>query len=140
MRIIKKYFNLIICVFFVLTVLFQILLLNDSVKEKVSTIYRLESQYVYSEQKLPKGNVLIEISSPDSNVYVLQNGETIADFSKKECRIDVFDNSVIEIDGRNSETDSEIKIKSISNNLEGYYENKVKISRNIVILGRFFVK
>ena len=140
MHIVKKYFKLVICFSFVLTVLFQILLMNDSVKEKVSTIYRLESQYVYSEQKLPKGNVLIEISSPDSNVYVLQNGETIADFSKKECRIDVFDNSVIEIDGRNSETDSEIKIKSISNNLEGYYENKVKISRNIVILGRFFVK
>lgn len=140
MRIIKKYFKLIICFSFVLTVLFQILLMNDSVKEKVSTIYRLESQYVYSEQKLPKGNVFIEISSPDSSVYVLQNGETIADFSKKECRIDVFDNSVIEIDGRNSETDFEIKIKSLSDNLEGYYENKVKISRNIVVLGRFFVK
>ena len=140
MHIVKKYFKLVICFSFVLTVLFQILLMNDSVKEKVSTIYRLESQYVYSEQKLPKGNVLIEISSPDSNVYVLQNGETIADFSKKECRIDVFDNSVIEIDGRNSETNFEIKIKSVSDNLEGYYENKVKISRNIVILGRFFVK
>ena len=83
MHIVKKYFKLVICFSFVLTVLFQILLMNDSVKEKVSTIYRLESQYVYSEQKLPKGNVLIEISSPDSSVYVLQNGEIIADFSKK---------------------------------------------------------
>lgn len=140
MHIIKKYFKFVFCFSFVLTILFQILLMNDYVKEKVSTIYRLESQYVYSEQELPKGSVFIEISSPDSNVYVLQNGETIADFSKKECQVDVFDNSVIEIDGRNTKTDLIIKIKSVSENLDGYYENNIKINGNIAILGRFFVK
>ena len=132
MRILKKYFKLFLCLSFVLTVMFQLLLMNDSVKEKVSTVYRLESQYVYSEQKLPKGNVLIEISSPDSNVYVLQNGETIADFSKNECQVDVFDNSVIEIDGRNSKSAFEIKILSCCSSLN---KSSIRLARTSIFIG-----
>ena len=121
-------------------VLSQILLLNDNVKNKLSTVYRIESKYVYSEQQIPRGSVQIEISHPDKGIYLLQNGETVAELNEKNVHVDIYDNTVVEIDGRNTEHSFLVKIKTVSDNIGGYFEEEIVVDKNIVILGRFFVK
>lgn len=140
MHKIKKVFKILLVSSLSLMCIVQILLLNDNIKNKISVIYNLESQYVYSEQEIPKGTVKIEISNPSDNIYILQNGERIVSLDKKNYTVEVFDNSVIEIDGREYDDKFNVKIVSVSDNLYGYYEEKIEISQNIVILGRFFVK
>lgn len=140
MHKIKKVFKILLVSSLSLMCIVQILLLNDNIKNKISVIYNLESQYVYSEQEIPKGAVKIEISNPSDDIYILQNGEPIASLDKRNYTVEVFDNSVIEIDGREYDDKFNVKIVSVSDNLYGYYEKKIEISQNIVILGRFFVK
>ena len=140
MTFVKKHFLKIFTVFLILLLISQILLLNDDIKRKISFLYSMESQYVYSESVIPKGFIELEISSPDKNVYVLQNGEPISNFEKKVCKIDVFDNSVIEIDARNSYNEINVKMTKFSDNVKGYYESECSLSKEIKILGRFFIK
>lgn len=137
---IKKWFKLTLLICVVCLLVGQFLLLNDNVKNKISSVYRMESKYVYSEQQIPKGNIEIEISRPDKGLYLLQDGEPVAELNQKNITVDVFDNTVIEIDGRNCEHNILVKIKTVSQNIDGYYEQEIVVEKNIVILGRFFVK
>ena len=137
---IKKWFMCTLLISIVCLIVGQILLLNESIKSKISTVYRMESKYVYSEQQMPKGSIEIEISQPEKGVYLLQNGEPIAELNQKKCNIDVFDNTVFEIDGRNCEHNVLVNIRTISENIDGYYEKEIVVEKNIVILGRFFIK
>lgn len=136
----KKYYIKIFAVLSVLVLVSQVLLLNDNIKNKISFLYNMESQYVYSESAVPKGYIKIEISHPDKNVYILQNGEPLLCFEKVICKIDVFDNSVIEIDARNSDNEISVKLIEFSDNIDGYYEKICNLSKEIKILGRFFIK
>lgn len=140
MHRIKKWykFTLLACV--LCFVFSQALLLNDNVKNKLSAVYRIESKYVYSEQLILKGSIDIEISHPDKGVYLLQNGEPVAELNQKKFTVDVYDNTVLEIDGRNAEQSFCVKVLSFSENIDGHFTKEIEVNKNIVILGRFFIK
>ena len=137
---IKKWFICTLSICVVCLLVGQFLLLNENVKSKISSVYRMESKYVYSEQQIPKGNIVIEISRPSKGIYLLQNGEPTLELNQKKFNVDIFDNTVIEIDGRNCEHSVLVKIKTISENIYGYHESEIVVEKNIVILGRFFIK
>lgn len=135
-RICKYVFVLLITV----ALVSQMLLFNDNVKTVLSRVYSLEAKYTLSEQASPCGRLRITVSNPSDSLYVLQNGEKSAVLNKKELEIEVGDNSVIEVDGTDLPVKTIIRIADISKNLDGYYEKSAEIDKNIVILGRFFVK
>ncbi len=140
MRKIKIFISLLFVFAFFVMVISQIFLKNDFFKNKLSVLYEMESMYVYSEKMESCGYVVIEISAPSENLFLMQNGEKILNLSKKQVKINVQDNSVIEVDGRKNDAICKIKITEISDNTEGFYEKEIEVKSNIVILGRFFVK
>lgn len=140
MRIFKRFFILSLITAFVVMLVTQMLLKNSAVKNKLSRLYEIESQYVYSEQEISDGYIVIRVSNPSDNLFILQNGEKTDVLNSEIMRIDILDNSVIEIDGRNTEEQFTVELTETSENIEGFYENSIKINSNIVILGRFFIK
>ena len=95
---------------------------------------------MYSEQELKSGYIVINVSNPSDNLYLMENGEKTMKLNTRTAKITVSDNSVIEIDGIDCETQCNIQISDISENLDGFFRDKINVSSNIVILGRFFVK
>ena len=140
MRNFKFLFTVIFITAFSLMITAQIMLKNSFLKNKLSFLHEMESQYVYSEKVIDSGYIVIEISAPSDNLFLLQNGEKILSLSKKQIKVDISDNSVIEIDGRYTDSKCKIKITETSDKISGFYENEVSVDSNIVILGRFFVK
>ncbi len=140
MRIFKRFFIFLFITAFVVMFITQMLLKNSVIKNKLSILYNMESQYVYSEKDFSGGYVKINISNPSDNLYLLQNGEKISILNKENIEINVSDNSVIEIDGRDTNASCTVLITELSENIHGFYEKKVDIKSNIVILGRFFLK
>ncbi len=140
MRNFKFLFSVIFITTFSLMVTAQIMLKNSFLKNRLSFLHEMESRYVYSEKVIDSGYIVIEISAPSDNLFLLQNGEKILSLSKKQIKVDISDNSVIEIDGRYTDSKCNIKITEISDKTNGFYENEVNVDSNIVILGRFFVK
>lgn len=140
MRIFKRFFIFSMITAFVVMFVTQMLLKNSAVKNKLSRLYEMESQYVYSEKEIADGYIIIQVSNPSDNLFLLQNGEKTAVLNSEEKQIDILDNSVIEIDGRNTDVQCSIKILDTSGNIEGFYEENVSVKSNIVILGRFFIK
>lgn len=140
MRIFKKIFIFSLITAFVVMFVTQMLLKNSAIKNKLSILYDMEAQYVYSEKDFSDGYMKINISNPSDNLFLLQNGEKIAILNKESIEIKVCDNSVIEVDGRDMDVASTVKITELSENIHGFYEEKVNIKSNIVILGRFFLK
>lgn len=140
MRIFKKIFIFSLLTAFVVMFVTQVLLKNSYAKKILSRLYEMESQYVYSEQELKSGYIVINVSNPSDNLYLMENGEKTMKLNTRTAKITVSDNSVIEIDGIDCETQCNIQISDISENLDGFFEDKINVSSNIVILGRFFVK
>lgn len=140
MRIFKKIFIFSLITAFVVMFVTQMLLKNSAIKNKLSILYDMEAQYVYSEKDFSDGYMKIDISNPSDNLFLLQNGEKIAILNKESIEIKVCDNSVIEVDGRDMDVACTVKITELSENIHGFYEEKVDIKSNIVILGRFFLK
>ena len=140
MRIVKKIFIISFLTAFVVMLITQVLLKNSDINTKISKLYEYESQYVYSENKISSGYIIIKISNPSDKLFLLQNGEKIAVLNKKEVKVDISDNSVIEVDGRSVNNEFDLKITDFSENIEGFYEKDISVKSNIVILGRFFIK
>ena len=136
----KFWFVTVFTIAFVTLIFSQIFLKSESFRNKLSVLHKLESQYVFSEQDVEFGYIIIEVSDPSEGLFLLQNGEKTKSLNKVRVKIDISDNSVVEIDGRNSETSSDIKIVETSDNIDGFYEDKVIVKSDIVILGSFFVK
>ena len=118
----------------------QFLLKSDFYKSQLSLLHKMESKYVFSEQDTKRGYIVVEITSPSDALFLLQNGERIKVLNEDNLIIEIYDNSVIEIDGRKVETSCDVKIIEKSNNIEGFYEKEITVESNIAILGRFFVK
>ena len=140
MRIFKKIFIFSLITAFVVMFITQMLLKNSVIKNKISTLYELESQYVYSEKDFSNGHIVIHVSNPSDNLFLLQNGEKTAVLNKENVQVDILDNSVVEIDGRDLNVQCTVKILDSSDNIEGFYEENITVKSNIVILGRFFIK
>lgn len=140
MRILKRIFIFSTITAFVVMFVTQMLLKNSVMKNKLSKLYEMEARYVYSEKEVAEGYIVIQISEPSDNLFILQNGEKIKVLNSEKMKIDILDNSVIEIDGRNSDKQFYVKIIETSENIGGFYENNINIKSNIVILGRFFIK
>lgn len=140
MRILKRVFIFSLITAFVVMFVTQMLLKNSVIKNKLSRLYEMESQYVYSEKEITDGYIVIQISNPSDNLFLLQNGEKIAVLNTEKTQVDISDNSVIEVDGRNVNAQCSVKIVEISENIEGFYEENISVKSNIVILGRFFMK
>ncbi len=140
MRIFKRLFKFFFIAVFVLMLITQILLKNTFLRPKLSRLYDMETQYVFYEQEKPTGYILLKITNPSKNIFVLQNGEKISTLDSFENKIEILDNSVIEIDSRESSINNIVSISVISDNLKGFYENEIKLNSDIKILGRFFVK
>ena len=140
MRIFKKLFKIFFIVVFVLMLITQILLKNTFLKPKLSRLYEMETQYVFYEQEKPTGHIVLKITNPSKDIFVLQNGEKISTLDSYENKIEILDNSVIEIDSRESSVNNIVSLSLMTDNLKGFYENEIKLNSDIKILGRFFVK
>ena len=140
MHILKRIFNICFITAFVIMVVSQVLLKNTDLKSKLSWIYNIETQYVFNEQKKTTGFIVLQTTAPSKDIYVLQNGEKICNFDEGKIKIEIFDNSVIEIDGCKHNSSNIVKIIEITDNLNGYYNDEITIKSNIQILGRFFIK
>lgn len=140
MRILKRIFIFSTVTAFVVMFVTQMLLKNSAIKNKLSKLYEMEARYVYSEKETADGYIVIQVSEPSDNLFILQNGEKITVLNSEKMKIDILDNSVIEIDGRNSDKQFFVKIIETSENIGGFYEKNIDIKSNIVILGRFFIK
>ena len=139
MRIIKKFFIFSLVTAFVVMFVTQMLLKNSPFKNKLSRLYDMESQYVYSEMDYSNGYIIINVSCPSDNLFLLENGEKSMVLNKENNKIIVADNSVIEIDAREMDVECTVKITELTDNIQGFYENEIKAKSNIVILGRFFI-
>lgn len=139
MRIIKKFFIFSLITAFVVMFVTQMLLKNSSFKNKLSRLYDMESQYVYSDMDYSNGYIIINVSCPSDNLFLLENGEKSMVLNKENNKIIVADNSVIEIDARKMDVECTVKITEFTDNIQGFYENEIKVRSNIVILGRFFI-
>lgn len=140
MLIFKKIFKNFFITIFLIMLTTQFMLKNSFIKTKISNLYNLETQYVFYEQDNSKGYITLNISIPSKDIFVLQNGEKVCMLDSQETKVEIYDNSVIEIDGRKSITDNNVKVSLISDNLKGLYEKEISLNSNIVILGRFFIK
>lgn len=140
MRIFKKIFIFSLITAFVVMFVTQMLLKNSTVKNKLSRLYDMESQYVFFEKNFSDGYVTVNLSNPSDKLFLLQNGERTAVLNKESVEIKVSDNSVVEIDGRDTNAKCTIKITEISDNVDGFYQENIDVNSNIVILGRFFIK
>lgn len=140
MRVFKKIFIFSILTAFVVVLTSQMLLKNSEIRIKLSRLYEMESKYVFSEKEIKEGYIVINVSNPSNDLFLLQNGEKIMSLNSDRIEINIPDNSVVEIDGRNLKTQCSVKIIKISDNVDGFYEEKIDIKSNIKILGRFFVK
>lgn len=140
MRIFKKIFIFSLITAFVVMFVTQMLLKNSTVKNKLSRLYDMESQYVFFEKNFSDGYITVNVSNPSDKLFLLQNGERTAVLNKESVEIKVSDNSVVEIDGRDTNAKCTIKITEISDNVDGFYEENIDVNSNIVILGRFFIK
>jgi len=139
MRIIKKFFIFSLITAFVVMFVTQMLLKNSSFKNKLSRLYDMESQYVYSEMDYSNGYIIINVSCPSDNLFLLENGEKSMVLNKENNKIIVADNTVIEIDARKMDVECTVKITEFTDNIQGFYENEIKAKSNIVVLGRFFI-
>ncbi len=140
MHILKKIFKISLVSAFVILILSQALLKNPVLKNKMSELYEMESMYVYSENESAKGYIIIQTLSPSEELYILQNGEKTEIMNKEKIKIDIYDNTVIEIDGSNLEEKIQVDLTEASDNIYGYYKDKIIVNSNITILGRFFLK
>lgn len=140
MRILKKIFIFSLSTAFAVMLITQILLKNNDIKTNLSKLYKYEAQYVYSEKDIADGYIVVQPSNPSDKLYLLQNGEKIATLNKEKNQINISDNSVIEIDGREIAEKCTVKIIDLSKNISGFYEESVAVQSNIQILGRFFIK
>ena len=136
----KKIFTVLFITALSVLIVSQIMLKNTFYKTKLSMLHKIEAKYVYSEKDTNSGYIIIEVYYPSENIFLMQNGERILSLSDKKIKVDVSDNSVIEIDGRNTDSKCLIKVTEISDNINGFYEKEITVESNIVILGRFFVK
>ena len=118
----------------------QFLLKSDFYKSQLSLLHKMESKYVFSEQDVKRGYIVVEITHPSESLFLLQNGEKMKTLTEEFVKVEVSDNSVIEIDGRNSKLVSVVKIIEISDGVSGFYEKEINVESNVVIMGRFFVK
>ena len=139
MHILKKLFVFVLIFNLIIIVVTQFFLKNDETKMLFSKIYEIESQYVYSEKSIDEGYIILKTNTPSDKLFVLQNGEKITVLNKKENKINIMDNSVIEIDGRECDCNVLVEIVEHSTKINGYYENSIEINSDIVILGRFFI-
>lgn len=136
----KICFTVVFIVFVFTMIVSQFLLKNDFYKSKLSLLHKMESKYVFSEQDVKRGYIVVEITSPSDGLFLLQNGEKIKTLNEDNLKIEILDNSVIEIDGRKLKSSCNVKIVEKSDNIEGFYEKEITVESNITILGRFFVK
>lgn len=136
----KKTYKILLISLLAISVLSQILLLNDKTKTVLSQVYDIESKYVFSQASQPTGTIKISVSNPSASLSLLQNGEKIAVLDQKTAEIEIMDNSVIEIDGSAFTEKTVIKIVEVSDSVQGYYEKQLEVCENIAVLGRFFVK
>lgn len=137
MRFIKYNFSKIFCsiLFILFFVLITIqILIYTGVGKSLYTMGNLnENKY---------GEITLELidTKPDEKISVLQNGEPVATFFEKTVKVNVPDNSVIEIDGSKIEKIFSVQTTGFSDNIVNKNSKKIKINRNIVILDRYFLK
>ena len=136
----KVCFIVVFVVFVFTMIVSQFLLKNDFYKSKLSLLHKMESKYVFSEQDVKRGYIVVEITHPSESLFLLQNGEKMKTLTEEFVKVEVSDNSVIEIEGRNSKLVSVVKIIEISDGVSGFYEKEINVESNVVIMGRFFVK
>lgn len=137
MRFFKDNFSKIFCSF--LFILFFVLitiqiLIYTGVGKSLYTIGNLnENKY---------GEITLELidTKPDERICVLQNGEPVASFFEETVKINVSDNSVIEIDGSKVRQNFLVETVAFSDNIINKNAKKIKINRNIVSLDRYFLK
>ena len=94
----------------------QFMLKSDFLKSKLSLLHKMESRYVFSEQDVKRGYIVVEITHPSESLFLLQNGEKMKTLTEEFVKVEVSDNSVIEIDGRDAEEvqkDMESKTRQI---------------------------
>jgi hypothetical protein len=122
-------------IMFTILVITQTALMSPSIKTFIPLNSGYEGTQLGVEEFLYKrGEISLELQNVDSDdkLKVLINGEVIGAFFNKTLELNVKEGDVIELDGSEVNTIDEVKIISISANINPYILNKkLRISSGV---------
>lgn len=147
MRFIKfdyvKIFNTVLFITMFLLLGIQLILTVPGFKSIITDLGIGESLYAMSDTDEPYlGEITLNIENVDckGDIIVLQNGEPVAAFFENTVKINVADNTVIEIDGTGYDGMFTVNAVDFSDSISNSEKKCVEVNKNIVILDRYFLK
>lgn len=146
MRIVKinfeKLLNSVVFIVATTVILAQTILTIPKLNSYFCNLSNKEYVETFSTSELNKtAEVTFELDSfePNTAIKILQNGEEIGCFTDKKITVTVYENSVLEIDGRVIKKPFTVNViydKSVDSKLS----NKIIVDSNIAMVGRIFIK
>lgn len=137
----EKFLKISAITVFVIVVFMQVVISVPKLNMLFCKITDKEYIQAISESQLVKSSEitlgLIDIQ-PDNDIVVLLNGEEIAVFNQRTINVSVYDNSVIEIDGRDAKKTFTVQI-SCNNDIRHNFVETVTVEKNIALVGRIFI-
>ncbi|MBQ4542620.1 MAG: hypothetical protein IJM94_00670 [Clostridia bacterium] len=137
----EKFLKISAITVFVIVVFMQVVISVPKLNMLFCKITDKEYIQAISESQLVKSSEitlgLIDIQ-PDNDIVVLLNGEEIAVFNQRTINVSVYDNSVIEIDGRDAKKTFKVQI-SCNNDIRHNFVETVTVEKNIALVGRIFI-
>lgn len=137
----EKLLKILVLLFAVTVVAVQIIICIPELNILFCRITNREYIETFSQSELVKSSeISLELIGiePNSNIFVLLNGEEVAVFNQQNVKVVVFDNSVIEIDGRGVNKPFKVVISS-SDEIRYDFDETVFVDRNIAMGGRIFI-
>ena len=135
----EKFLKISVISLFAIVILVQVVMSVPELNLYFCRITNTEYIETFSESELIKSSlVTLKINEPDSNVIILLNGEEIACFTQNQINVSVFDNSVLEIDGRRAKKTFEVAI-ICDNDIRHNLGETITVDKNIAMVGRIFI-
>jgi len=135
--------SVVLC-FFIILALTQIGMISSKIRPYLSSIDTFEGQQINEiDTLIENGTITLELvdMSKEKDIKVLVNGIEVASFNTKTVKLDVKDNSVVEIDGSRLKSSAKVKIIEISENIANNILNdEVTVMSNIKVLSRIKLK
>lgn len=146
----KKFFNLYvenligiaIIIGFMLTGIFQLLMIDDNVRAFLNSTEKLEGINL-STNLSSEAKITIEVLGENSakNTFLLIDGEPVANFSSKSINIEVKPNQLLEIDGTKNDMELYFRITDVSDNvIEPQKTSIIRVNKNIEKIGMVKLK
>lgn len=122
----------------------QLLMVNSEIRTFLTQEERVEGVFMDNSGVLyDKGFLVMELINKESmnDVWIMVNGERVANFYKKQVSISVKDSDLVEIDARTTNSPAKVRVSSFSSNVKLLIDNSGKeFDKNIGIIARVRIK